>query len=258
MKATMVQSRRYWIEYGKMSAAEPETNAVGPANDFERFRNGSIRLTTGELGTEIKWTVISPCTTSLFTVCDWIKSATGPFVLRFFASGWFEEFHNTAEIAASRINEIIARGDRHFTCRTMVKEFELERAPISPFLKSCISGETNASDFAVECVFENTSQQFHVEKVGPRSAIGKVYGTFLSSFPCKSSGSYSDIVSRAYSAVLKSGKPRFDHVLAAMQMPDNNVFWVQYHRLLLPNRNRPQKSSVFVISEISGVDIQLI
>ncbi len=251
----MVQSRRYWVEYGKLNAAVATSSAK---DDSERLRQGHVRLTTGELGTEIKWTVFSPSTTALFTVCDWVKSAIGPFVLRFFASGWFEEFHETAEAAVVRITEVIARGDRHFTCRTMIKEFELEVAPISPFLKSCISGETNSGEFAVECVFEDTSQQFHVETVGPRSAIGKVYGTFLSSFPCRSTGSYSDAVSNAYSSVMKSGKPRFDHILAAMRLPDDNIFWVPYQRLLLPNRQIPLKPSVFVISEIGGVDIQLI
>ena len=254
----MVESRRYWVEYGVLRSATANVKAVGPDDEVEHFRKGHVRLTTGELGSEIKWTVISPSTSSLFAVCDWVKTATGPFVLRFFASGWFEEFHGTAEDASVRINEVIARGDRHFTCRTMVKEFEMDSALISPFLRSCISGETKAEDYAVECVFEDTSQQFHVESVGPKSAIGKVYGTFLSSFPCKSSGSYSDIVSRAYNSVLKSGKPRFDHVLAAMRLPDDKIFWVPYHRLLLPNLNLRQKPSIYVISEISGVDIQLI
>lgn len=257
-KAVMSKGRRYWVEFGKLSAAQAETKTIGPSNEGERFRNGNVRLTTGEIGTEVKWTVQSPCTTSLFAVCDWVKAAKGPFILRFFASGWFEEFHDTAAEAANRINDIIARGDRHFTCRTMIKEFELTNAPISPFLKSCISGETNAGDYAVECVFEDTSQQFHVERVGPKSAIGRVYGTFLSSFPCRSTGSYSDIVSQAYATVLETKKPRFDHVLASMKMPDESVFWVPYRRLLLPNSNFGKESSVLVISEISGVEIQLI
>ena len=237
----MVQSRRYWVEYGVLQSATTNTSAE-PEDETEQFLKSSVRLTTGELGTEIKWKVISLCASSLFAVCDWVTSLTGPFVLRFFASGWSEEFHDAAKEAASRIIEIIARGDRHFTCR----------------LKNCISGETNAADYAVECLFKDTSQQFHVESVGPRSAIGRVFGTFLSSFPCKSSGSYSEIVSRAYSSVLKSGKPRFDHVLAAMRMPDDEAFWVPYHRLLLPNRNLPQKPSVLVVSEINGVNIKLI
>ncbi len=254
----MVQSRRYWVVYGRLCSAAAETASVGPEDESENFHNGHVRITTGELGTEIKWTVISPSTSSLFAVCDWIKTATAPFVLRFFASGWFEEFHDTAEAATTRINEIIARGDRHFTCRTMVKEFELESAPISPFFKSCISGETNAGDYAVECVYEDTSQQFHVERVGPKSTIRRIWGPNLSSFPCQASGSYSESVSRAYSDVILKGRARYDHVLAAMSMPNDDIFWVPYQRLLMPKKIEGERPSVLIFTEISKVSIQLI
>lgn len=250
----MDKSRRYWVEYGVLCSAKSEV--IGPGDEAESFGKGHVRLTTGELGTEIKWTVLSPCTTSLFTVCDWMKTAVGPFVLRYFESGWFEEFHDRAEEAGLRIADIIARGDHHFSRRTMIKEFELEKASLSPFLKSCISGETNAGEYAVECAFEDTSQKFHVEKVGAKSTIRRIWGPYLSSFPCQTRGPYNESVSKAYADVILKGRARYDHVLAAMSMPNYDVFWVPYQRLLMPKKRQSERTSVLIFTEVSKVSIQ--
>ena len=250
----MDRSCRYWVEYGVLCSAKP--NAYGPGDEAESFGKGHVRLTTGELGTEIKWTVLSPSTSSLFAVCDWVKTVVGPYVLRFFASGWFEEFHDTVLEVTARIVDIIARGDRHFSCRTMIKEFELEKAPISAFLKSCISGEANAGEYAVECVLEGSSQKFHVEKLGAKSTIHRIWGPYLSSFPCRPRGSYNESVSKAYADVILKGRARYDHVLAAMSMPNDDVFWVPYQRLLIPKKSKDDRPRVLIFTEISKVSIQ--
>ncbi len=253
----MKDGRQYWVENGKFGQLLPTQCANGAADERLRLRQGQVRLTTGDLGTEIKWTVLSPCNASLFAITVLLRDLARPYILRFYASGWFEEFYDDTREAAIRIEQIIARGDRHFVCNTIVKQFEIDKAPLSPLLRGCMEGAATTRDYAVECVFEETSRQFHVEKIGQRSAISRVYGTFLSSYPCRSVGSYSDTVSKAYTEVMSSGRARYDQILSAMCLPNNDVQWVPYARLILPN-NTSQKPSVLVVSEIGKVEIQVI
>jgi hypothetical protein len=257
-KRRMMQGRRYWVENGAIGPQVADPTIQTHQEERKKYSAGDVRLTTGDLGTEIKWHVLSPCFTSLFVIMEWLATAKSPYVLRFYASGWFEEFHDSYIDVVQRLNEIIARGDRHFTCRTLIREFGLDQKALTPLLDDCIAERTTAEDYAVECVYEDISQQFMVERIGPKSAINRVWGTFLSSFPCQSTGSYSQIVSQAYSEVLSTGRPRYDHVLAAMRMPDNEVFWVPYRRLVLPKTGTTQRPAVLVVSEITQVDIQLI
>ena len=253
-----MQGRRCWVEAGKIGSYEAGSVHVSTSEERNKFNAGQIRLTTGDLGTEIKWHVQSPCYASLFVVLERIKSARLPIVFRFYLSGWFEEFHQSSVGAILRLEEIIARGDRHVSTRTLVKQFDLREKPLTSLFKHCIDKPDGAEDFAVECVFEKNTEQFSVRKIGTKSVIGQVWGTFLSSFPCQVAGQYGQVVSEAYREVLHSGKPRYDHVLAAMRMPDNNVFWVPYHRLVLPKKHNLSDLSVLVVAELNQVDIHLI
>jgi hypothetical protein len=78
------------------------------------------------------------------------------------------------------------------------------------------------------------------------------------SYACKSGNSYDEVVSEAYTHVLRSGKPRYDHVLAALRMPDNVVRWVPYQRIVVPRQNSEHSLSVSVVAEIAKVEINLI
>lgn len=254
----MTNTQCAWIENGRSGTPQPNSELASLRDEREKFRDGLVRLTTSDHGTEIKWSVLSPCNASLFAAIFALDFAKGPFVLRFYVSGWFEEFHNDNKSAKQRIEEIIARGDRHFTCSTVVKDFEFNGAPLSPLFENCVRDQDGAKDYAVECVFENFTQQFHVEKIGTKSAINRVYGSFLSSFPCQSSSSYSQTVSKAYTEVLENGQPRYDQILAAMRMPNNDIRWVPYCRLVMPYKKPHHKPAVLVVSEISQVQIQLI
>ena len=146
----------------------------------------------------------------------------------------------------------------HFTARTLVKQFEIDEKPLPGLLTECINKPATASDYAVECSFEGNTEQFTVKKIGSKSVINQVWGPFPSSFPCQSTSQYGQVVSEAYREVLNTGRPRYDHVLAAMRMPDNVLFWVPYHRLVLPKTSHNGDPSVLVISELNQVDITLI
>ncbi len=200
---------------------------------------------------------MSPCIASLFVAKEWLRSCNTPCVLRFYASGWFEEFHEDSARACLRIEDTIMRGDRHVSSKIFIQEVKPNSNNLTPLLAESLNNPEAVKDFAVECVLEENTGEFLVETVGPRSAVAKIYGTFLHSYACQSASSYSQTVSEAYSEVVASGRPRYDHVLAAMRMPNNEVFWVPYRRMVLP-RHDIVKPGVRVISEITPVDIQLI
>ena len=254
----MKQGQRYWVDAGKIGTALSDNAVVSTADEKRNYENGHVRLTTGKLGTEIKWHVQSPCYASLFSTLEWLHSAKLPIILRFYVSGWFEEFHRTYESATRRLEDVVSRGDRHFTSKTMVKQFNLNEKPLPGLLTECIKKPSTALEYAIECSFENNTEQFTVQKIGPKSVINQVWGPFPSSFPCQSTSQYGQVVSEAYREVINTGRPRYDHVLAAMRMPDNVLFWVPYHRLVLPRHNPGGDPSVLVISELHQVDIKLI
>jgi hypothetical protein len=129
---------------------------------------------------------------------------------------------------------------------------------LTPLLNDCLLSNVPPEEYAVECSYDDASQQFVVDRVGAKSPISKFYGTYLSSFPCQTVGSYNDTVSEAYKHVINTGKPRSDHVLAAFRLPDNQVHWVPYQRLILPKRGLPGSHSVAVISEISRISFNVI
>jgi hypothetical protein len=250
--------QKYWVDLGKIGAVSNDDSNYSQIEDRKRFDLGQVRLTTGDLGTEIKWHVQAPCHASLYAAMAWLSAAKSPFVLRFYVSGWFEEFHRTHQDLMRRMEDIVARGDRHFATRTMVQQFELDEKPLPDLITECLNTPASALDYAVECAYEESTDQFAVERIGPKSVISQVWGPFPSSFPCLSTSQYGKVVSQAYHEVSVSGKPRYDHVLAAMRMPDNALFWVPYHRLVLPKKMSGSKPTVLVISELSRVDIKLI
>jgi hypothetical protein len=65
-------------------------------------------------------------------------------------------------------------------------------------------------------------------------------------------------VGAAYFSVLNNGHAQFDQVLAAMHMPNNQIHWVPYSRIVKPVLGARRLPSVMVVSELGRVDIQLI
>jgi hypothetical protein len=251
-----MRGRRYWVHNGDI---EP-TPAISDSkfeNEDQALHTGSVRLTTGDLGTEIKWVVNSPCFTSLFKTMSWLTLVKPPYILRFFAIGWFEEVWQTSEAAIKRIEQVLARGDRHFASRVFIEQHSTDENAMPEILHDVIHGSRLAEDFAVDCSFDPSNHMFKVERIGPQSAIGQVWGTFPTSYPCQVEGSFGDVVNASYEAVLRTGKPRYDHVLAALRLPDNAVHWVPYQRVVVPRRVSG-KDGVGVFAQITKVDIQVL
>jgi hypothetical protein len=254
--ATM-RGQRFWVHNGDL---EPVfgSNALSAEAEERAYIGGSVRLTTGDLGTEVKWNVNSPCVTSLFKAIQWLPTVKPPFILRFFAVGWFEEVYREAKAAQNRVEQVLTRGDRHFTSRVFIKEARSDNGLMPDAMKEALTGQGISTDYSIDCTYDEAANQFQVDRVGPKSAIGRVWGTYTTSHPCQSAGSYGDPVNATYESVIKTNQPRYDHVLAALRLPDNALHWVPYHRVVFPRRNGKGQAGVAVVSQISRVDIQVL
>jgi hypothetical protein len=246
-----------WIRAGMLDSDNP-AEISSPGLEEKCLDSGDVRIVTGELGTELKWKVQTPCISSLLRAVHFLKEAKPPFVLRFHAFGWFEEVYRDAWVAIQRVEEILARGDRHFFSRAFVLDADPQTAQLSPVLRQALETYVADEDYAVEATLDETTHSFVVEKVGPKSAIGRVWGTITSSFPCQPISKYGDAVSEAYELVLKTGRSHYDQVLAALRLPDNQVHWVPYHRVVLPKFRDHAAPRVTIVSEIAPVEIKVL
>jgi hypothetical protein len=253
MKAT-----RFWVANGIMRRVDEGAAPLTAQEERKSLESGEVRLTTGEIGTELKWHVQTPCVASLFVIIDWLRGAHGPYVLRFFASGWFEEFYTTASEAAVRIDAIISRGDRHFPVRTFVQKVETREKSLSSLIQHCLTTTHLPEDYLVDCTFEHNTERFVVDRVGPRSLMGRLYGQSDNSFAHQSTGSFSEAVSEGYREVLTTGRPRTDHVLAALRLSNNQVHWVPYHRLILPQIKDGRTYGVKVVADAAKINFKVI
>lgn len=246
-----------WVEHGVLA---PEQDVGGELIDrihARRFEQGSVRVVSGPLGTEIKWMIASSCTASLLRAVAHVAKSPPPYVLRFHLIGWFEEIYAHAAAAVLRMEEILVRGDRYFPTRAFLRDGDPLDAEVPAVIRKSMSSHAPPEDFTVECSIDGLSNAYVVDKIGPKSAIGRVWGTLTSSYPCQPTSRYGDAVSEAYEEVLRTGVPRYDQVLAALRMPDNQIHWVPYHRVIFP-KHRIGGSAVAVLSQIARVDIKVI
>ena len=254
----VMQGQRFWVAGGR-KLLDSSIEHVLDDIETERFNHdGAVRVTTGLLGTEIKWSVFSPCFGSLFYAIEWLPAAALPIVLRFYLSGWFEETCYTVNQAIDRIEQIIAKSELHLTRRTFVEQFDPKGKILPPMLQKTWSNRMVSPENSIDCVYEEQSGKFRVDRIGSQSTIAKLYGMSPVSYACKSGNSYDEVVSEAYTNVLRSGKPRYDHVLAALRMPDNIVHWVPYQRIVVPRHDDQELLSVSIVAEIANVEISLI
>jgi hypothetical protein len=256
-EAATMRGQRSWVIQGIVQPL-PSITADDLTKEDQRYQAGEVRLTSGDLGTEVKWVVNSPCVSSLFKALQCLPSLQAPFILRFFAVGWFEEVYRDARSAAQRIEQVLTRGDRHFTSRVFIADAATTSLAVPPVLKDALTGHSISRDYSVDCVLDENSGAFHVERVGSQSAIGRVWGTYTSSYPCQSGGSYGDPVNATYVDVLRHNRPRYDHVLAALRLPDNRLHWIPYHRVVMPQKNVANRMSVTVVSQIARVEIKVL
>jgi hypothetical protein len=249
----------YWIEHGQL-VLHSDTSATSADADEERLhRLGHVRVVTGPLGSEVKWSTFAPCHASLFAAMELLAAtARPPVILRYYLSGWFEETGLTIESARHRIDYLMQRGDRRLEKKTFIFSKLIENSSAPPLIRKCWIEGRPSPDHAVDCIYHQESGHYFVERIGPQSAIAKHFGTSTITFPCQSSNSYGETVSEAYAKASATGKPVYDQVLASLPVAPLNFHWIPYHRLVFPITSQDGKKRVSVISEIAPIDFQVI
>lgn len=248
--------QRFWVLDGRR--LPPNTSQdLNEGVERERFeRAGGVRITTGQLGTEIKWSAFSPCFASLYSVMNWLPQATAPFILRYYLCGWFEEFAETIEQARDRIEQVMGKSEVRITRKAYVEPRDANSDRMPETIRNSWNVPVISPAVSIDCSFEQRGQKFKVTRIGERSLIARIYGAVPVIYPYVNGGSYEDIVTEAYREVLNTGKPRYDHVLAALRMPNNAIHWLPYQRVIVPKSSDNGMPTVTVVSEVAQVAIR--
>lgn len=247
-----------WVESGAFGRPSVYRRPQEGLDERVRWRTGGVRVVTGALGTEIKWDMHSPCYASLFAVAEWLTQADGPVILRFFINGWFEERFVDRQSARERIEQLITKSELRLRDTVFVKEMESPNGDAPPAVRQALLDGSVPEDIGVDCQWDEAGGRFRVVRVGSRSAIGRLWGVEPDSYPCVSGGYYDMKVSAAYHDVVCRGRPRYDHVIAAMMSPARVLCWVPYQRAILPRKPASRTVGVTVVAEIAAVDIRVL
>jgi hypothetical protein len=246
-----------WISRGELMVP-PLPEAADPRQEHELLeRQGYVKIAHSPEGTVVTWAVFAPNWASLYFVMDWLGTMPAPYTLKYYLSGWFEETFPDSNAARHRIHAIIGKSDVHLSSRTYVQPANPNRPDIPDILRDAL-GDKVPPDYTVDCIFDNASGKFSVERVGRNSEIARVWGLSPVSYPCIIGHSYDQVVSAAYRRVLTTGEPYYDHVCAAMMTPEADVLWYTYQRVVLPSKFSGSKKGVVVVSKQGPVDIKVI
>jgi hypothetical protein len=217
----------------------------------------SVRVLQGALGTELRWHVHEPNFAALLMAQLTLSECPPPYILRFNLAGWFEESYETVPEAQLRVGDLIARADRFRPNRIYVEEVEPDPSRMPPVLKDVWQLEKAADDVAIKCHFDAQSETYVVNHVGPKSLIGRVWGTNPTTSPCLSSGPFASSANHSYRRATLEGRPLYEHVLAPFNFPDTEVRWIRYHRLIIPESCGDTRGNVSIISECADVAFRI-
>jgi hypothetical protein len=218
----------------------------------------AVSVAEGEAGTAVRWLVDAANIASLIAVCIMLGHSAPPFVLHFYAAGWFEERHERASDAVRRIEELLMRGDGFLSSRIFVKPADPVLSAMPQPLQEAWACQAVAEEAAVRCIRDLDSGAFVVAHVGSQSPIGRVWGTSASSWPCLPTGHYAAAATRTYEEVLESQKARYEQVLAALRFPDHVLRWVPYHRLVMPDPAAEKAQGVVIVSAFAEVPFRVL
>lgn len=247
-----------WIARGRI-VAPPEVDGAEPVSEDHLLeREGMVRIRHGLDGTEIKWSVFAANWSSLYFVLEWIESYPGPFTLKYYLVGWFEEHVETANEARDRIEIILAKSDIHLTQRTFIRAADPSRRDMPPLLRNALVDKTALPDHSIDCIYDEAHNRYRVDRIGSETPIAKVFGFHPVSYPCINGLTYDQMVSEAYGQVVSTGQPHYDHVIAAMTTPHGSVVWFPYQRVILPRKRGDGSKGVSVVSQVARVDIRIV
>jgi hypothetical protein len=252
-------TQEFWVSKGDLVDRPVGPNGEKISDRQLLQQRELVKIEVGPNGTTIRWVMFAANWTSLYFAVAWIRAFSGPFTLSFFNAGWFEEKYDRTEAAKLRIESLIPKSDIRFSTRTYTRTFDPNQQKLPSMLHQAWSAGAIDEDQAVHCSIDLERRITQVEFVGPQSALAKVWGISPVSFPCLSGHSYDRIVSESYYEVVKTGRPIYDHILAAMVHPGGEVRWFGYHRLVFPNKVRSGNfPRVTVACEVAKVNIPIL
>jgi hypothetical protein len=247
---------KYWVVNGRIDPdpfADPEVDS--PETLMQR--KGGVFVSSGRDGTTIRWALFAGNWASIYYVAETISNLPGPYNLEFFLAGWFTQTVRNPREASDRLQDLLVKSDIHLRQKTFVKAIPTDTTlPVPDALGAAIMDRHFPADRSVECVFDDTSGRFFVERLGRNSTIAKMWGTSPTTFPCQTGHSYDQMISQAYSTVMKTGEIHYDHVLASMVTSAQKQVWIPYQRVVLPHQFPDGRRGVAVMSEVADVDIK--
>jgi hypothetical protein len=249
----------FWIDDGCI-VERPTANDGGVLSDRALVQSGRyVKIETIDTGTTVKWCMFAPNWASLYFTESWLHSLPAPFTLRFFNAGWFSEKYDTAQEAADRISQVVAKADVRFSARAFSRQFIPTVSRLPDRLREAWEAGAAPPDATVVCSVDSLTGISQVESVGHASAIASIWGVSPVTFPCLTGHSYDRVVSGAYHEVLRTGRPNYSHVIAAMAQPDGETQWHGYQRVVFPGANRVNGNpTVNVVGYVSAVEIPLL
>ena len=255
----MIADRRTsWILNGELVHVLPESPGA-PVSEMEYIgRKGAVKIVETSEGVEIKWMLFAANWASLYYLAENLHLYTGPFTLRYFLSGWFTETIESPLEVKMRIEQLIAKSDIHLVQHIFVKQVDPAKSRVPHILRDTLSDMKALPEFSVDCVYDEDSNEFVVQRVGSQSSIARLYGVSPVTTLCLTGNTYDEVVSAAYASVLEDEEPYYDHVIAAMVLPDHNVSWIPYQRVILPHRFPDGRRGVSVVSDLVDVDIKIV
>ena len=246
----------YWILDGRIAPPPPAAEAGTPVEERDLLqRTGFVKITAGEQGTTIRWSMFSRNWASLFFAAEWLQGCFGPYQLQYYSAGWFNERHDEPWAAADRIHHLIHKSDVHLSQTVYIRKVPETRRDVPPVLQRALRDNAASEDVSIDCAYDPSSHRFRVARVGPQSTIAKLWGLNPVSYPCLIGHSYDEAVSRVYPQVSRSGEPHYDHIYAAMASAKGDVVWVPYQRVVLPLGHGRGRKGVRVVTELADVDI---
>ena len=258
-EAEIALRQSLWIDQGRIAGELPLFDGEAASEDIAIHRKGLVKLTfSKDTGTTVSWAVFSPNWSSLYFVMECLHLYPAPYHLQYYLAGWFNETIADAWSARERIHALVGKSDVHLLRRTYLKQADPDPRIMPPLLQDAWGDRAVKPDHSIDCVHDDHDDRFKVMRIGPGSPIARLWGIFPVSYPCLTGNPYDQIVSEVYPEVVTTGEPHYGHVCAAMALPNRQVRWVSYQRVVLPHRFPDGRKGVTVISELTPVDIQVV
>ena len=224
----MMERLEFWIEKGCL-VPKPELSASAKSGRTHPNKSDHVSVTVDENGASIKWHAFGANWASLFFAKEWIGTFHGPYRLQYYISGWFTETLDDPLAARNRIDHLIAKSDLHLSSRIYVQP-SIPKPHLPDTIRRALETGQVPEESSVDCSIDDETGRVKVERIGANSAIAKLWGMSPVTSPCLSGTSYDKAVSLAYGEVLRTGRPHYDHIYAAMMGPDGDISWIPYQR----------------------------